>query len=124
MVRWENATRYREVIDYYAGLITLRREHPAFRMDNASDIEKSLRVLSAADHVVSFVLDGKASADSWQTIFVAYNASGDTVTLPLPGGEARMHQVVNPQNAGVETLSEIDTGSVTLPPLSMAVLYR
>jgi pullulanase/glycogen debranching enzyme len=121
MVRWENATRYREVIDYSAGLIKLRREHPAFRMDRAADIEKSLRVLSAAGNVVSFVLDGEASGDNWKTIFVAYNCSGDTVTLPLPG--ERMYQVVNPQNAGVETLSEISGGSVTLPPLSMAVLH-
>ena len=32
---WNNLKRYPQVFDYYAGLIALRKAHPAFRMGKA-----------------------------------------------------------------------------------------
>jgi pullulanase len=123
MIRWENASRYRPVIEYYAGLIRLRKEHPAFRMDRKDDIERNLRVLYAGDMVVSFVLTGNMNNESWRTIFTAYNGGPVPGTLPLPDPSARWRQVVDAHRAGTETLAEISSGEVTLPPVSMAVLY-
>jgi pullulanase len=124
MIRWENASRYRPVIEYYAGLIRLRKEHPAFRMDRKAAIKRSLSVLSAGDMVVSFALAGNANNDPWRTIFVAYNGGPVPRTLPLPDPSARWRQVVDDRRAGTKTLAEIDSGAVTLPPVSMAVLYN
>jgi pullulanase len=120
-IRWSNAGKYREVIQYYAGLIRLRKEHPAFRMSSKTDMD-AVTVLSAGDGVVAFTIDGRASGDSWRTIYAAYNQGGSPVSLELPRTAAVWHQVVNAEKAGVETLG-ISEAAVTLPPLSMAVLH-
>ncbi|MDR1099278.1 MAG: type I pullulanase [Treponema sp.] len=123
-IRWENAGKFRRVSDYYAGLIRLRREHPAFRMDSKSDIEEKITIISAADNVVAFSIGPHAGGDSWETIFVAYNGSGLPKTLELPKTAPRWYQTISPQKAGVETLAEITGGRISLSPLTMTVLHN
>jgi len=119
-IRWENAAKYKDVVDYYAGLIRLRKAHPAFRMDSRADMDK-VNILSRQDRLVAFSIGGNANGDSWSTIFVAYNGGNQAKTIDLPSG-GRWHQVVDDKKAGVATLSE-HSGTVTVPPLSMAVLH-
>ena len=121
-IRWENASSYRQIVDYYAGLIRLRKEHPAFRQTRREDIERTLSILSAQNLEVSFMLKENAAGDIWRTIFVAYNGSPEPKTLSLPAAVSVWYQVVDSRRAGIETLAEI-SGTVTLPPLSMAVLH-
>lgn len=123
-IRWENASLYREVIAYYAGLIRLRKEHPAFRMDRKEDIKAAVEILAAGGQLVAFMLKGNAAGDSWRAIVTAYNGGLASQTLELPGGVPVWRQVVDSGRAGVETLAEIRDGRLTLPPLSMAVLYE
>jgi pullulanase/glycogen debranching enzyme len=122
-IRWGNASLYPQVIDYYAGLIRLRKEHPAFRQTRKEDIEKTLELLSVGDSGVSFVLKENAASDSWRNIFVAYNGGLQPKTFNFPEGAAVWHQVVDSTRAGVEILGEF-SGSITIPSLSMTVLYQ
>jgi pullulanase len=119
-IRWENAGKYREVVDYYTGLIRLRKEHPAFRMDSKADMDK-INILSSQDRLVAFTIGGNANGDSWSNIFVAYNGNDSDRTLSLPH-DGIWYQVVNDKKAGVETLAQL-RGNVTLPPFSAAVLH-
>ena len=124
MIRWENAARYRAVTEYHAGLIKLRKEHPAFRMSRREDMEGAIEILSAKNLLVSFMLKGNANGDSWKTIVVAYNGSRKPKTLRLPAGPA-WRQVVSDKKAGTETLAVISAGQrVAMPPVSMAVFYE
>ncbi|MDR1596246.1 MAG: type I pullulanase [Treponema sp.] len=122
MIRWENAGRYKAAADYYAGLIKLRKEHPAFRMSRREDMEQKIEILSAEDLLVSFMLKENANGDSWRNIFVVYNGDSKPKTLSLPAGPV-WRQVVSDRKAGTETLAEITAGhrGVTIPPVSMAV---
>ena len=121
-IRWENAGRYREVLDYYAGLIRLRKEHPAFRQTLKEDIERTLEIVSAQNTGVSFILKDNAAGDPWRMIFVAYNGGLSPETFTLPAAVPVWHQVVNARRAGTEILAEF-SGSISLPPLSMTVLF-
>jgi pullulanase len=127
MIRWENAARYKAVTDYHAGLIKLRKEHPAFRMNSREDMEQKIEILSAEDMAVSFVLKEYANGDPWRTIFVAYNGGNQPKTIALPHWVPAWNQVVNDKKAGTEPLAEIvggGGGNITLPPVSMAVLHE
>ena len=122
-IRWENAYRYREVACYYAGLIRLRKEHPAFRQTIKGDIERSLEILCAHDMGVSFILKDNAAGDPWRVIFVAYNGSPHTKEFALPAWVPVWKQVVDSRRAGTETLAEFSSASaIALPPFSMTVL--
>jgi pullulanase len=120
-IRWDNAGKYRDVIQYYAGLIRLRKEHPAFRMNSKTDMD-AITALFSRDGVIAFTIDGRAAGDSWCTIYVAYNSGGEPVTLELPRMAVEWRQVVNAEKAGVEPLSGVEN-VVTLPPISIAVLH-
>jgi pullulanase len=116
---WENAGAYREVVNYYAGLIRLRKEHPAFRMNAKADMDK-IEFLQKTDMLVAFTIGGNANGDSWRTILVAYNAGPAARDLELPAGN--WTQVVNNARAGVDSLGAA-TGTLRIPPLSMVVLH-
>ena len=126
-IRWENADRYQKIVDYYAGLIRLRKEQPAFRQTCAQDIERSIEILKAENMGVSFILrNNEAAVNSadgiWRNIFVAYNGGFQPVTFALPDFAPVWHQVVDARRAGTEVFAEV-SGAVILPPLSMAVLH-
>lgn len=134
MIRWENADRYREIIDYYAGLIRLRKEFPAFRQTRKEDIENSIEILKAGDMGVSFVIKEQRlnrepgisirrteNDEKYTHFFIAYNADNKPMTFDLPSDVRNWKQLVNSKRAGIETLAEF-SGSVTLDALSMTVL--
>ncbi|MDR1466781.1 MAG: type I pullulanase [Treponema sp.] len=121
-IRWENVSKYKDVVEYYAGLIRLRKEHPAFRMSERADIEKHLEVYDDEGGIVSFLLKDNANGDSWRSIFVVYNGFDQPQTVVLPEVDAVWTQVVTDEKAGVEPLNEVQ-GRITVPRFSAAVLY-
>ncbi|SCN24518.1 Pullulanase precursor [Clostridium sp. N3C] len=121
-ISWENKEKFKEVFDYYKGLIELRKSHPAFRMNTKAAVESNLEVKKANGNVVVFQLKNYANGDTWKNIVVIYNANTTSQEVQLPFS-ASWKVVVNGQKAGVEVLSEIDGNKVTVEPISMMVLY-
>ena len=72
---------------YYAGLIALRKAHPAFRMSTTTQIKSHLKFISNQQEVVAYRINGKALKDSWKTIVVAHNSQSvpNSVSLPSTG---------------------------------------
>jgi pullulanase len=118
---WPRKAEYRDVFDYVSGLIKLRREHPAFRMNDRKLIRKHMKFHDGQDGPVWFQLDGAAIGDSWNTILCAYNGEGEERSITLPDGAWRV--VVNHERAGTAPIGEA-SGELKLPPYSMSVLYR
>ncbi len=119
---WSLKMKYHQVFSYHKGLITLRKAHPAFRMVLAEEIRRNITFYLNNDWVISFSLNNHANNDSWETIFVAYNAgvSPETVALPQKGC---WHVVVDDNHAGLATLSTFTGIYVTVPERSTMVLY-
>jgi pullulanase len=117
---WENAGAYREVVNYYAGLIRLRKAHPAFRMDAKADMDK-INFLRKENGLVAFTIGENANGDPWRTILVAYNAASAAQDLELPAGN--WTQVVDAARAGVDSLGMAE-GTLRIPSLSMVVLHN
>ena len=44
-LRWERRNTYKELMEYYKGLIKLRKRYKAFRMDSNSDIQENIKFL-------------------------------------------------------------------------------
>ena len=123
MIRWNLKAEFRPVFDYYAGLIKLRKAHPAFRMATADAVNAHLEVLKADDNIVAFRLKDHANGDTWRNIVVIYNADTTDRTIALPAVSDTWHVVVDDTRAGTEVIRTVSGGSVTVPRLSMMVLY-
>lgn len=122
-IDWSLKAKNAAVFRYYQGLIALRKQHPSFRLRTAAEIEKSLKVLRAADHVVAYKLQN--GGDPWSDIVVIYNggATAQTVSLPEGGWVA----VVGGEEAGVTPITQMANyyvGQATVPAFSAMVLYK
>ncbi|HEX2864954.1 MAG TPA: type I pullulanase, partial [Deinococcales bacterium] len=121
---WDRGAQYKPVTDYYAGLIALRKAHPAFRLNNPVQVRSALQFLDAAGlpaGTVAFTLNGAAAGDSWRNILVVLHGSTSAGTLKLPEGNWTV--AVNGQTAGNASLGTV-SGSLTLDPLAAYVLYK
>ena len=100
-INWSNKEKFKEVYDYYKGLIELRKSHPAFRMNTRDAIESNLVICKSEDNVVVFELKDYANGDGWKNIVVAYNGNTSEEKITLPE-KANWNVVADEYNAGIE----------------------
>ncbi|WP_433707312.1 type I pullulanase [Paenibacillus illinoisensis] len=120
-IRWEQKQRFKPVFDYYRGLIRLRREHAAFRLRTRDDINQHVSLLKKDKSLLAYELSGTAAGDSWDRIIVIYNAAKESRTLPIPSGMWNI--VVEQGQAGLEPLRTVSDGQVSVPAISLMVMY-
>ncbi|MDR1640061.1 MAG: Ig-like domain-containing protein, partial [Clostridiales bacterium] len=121
-IDWTIKDTYKDVFDYVAGLVALRKAHPAFRMDEYPDIKSKITDLSGSGNVVAFKIGPYANNDSWKYIYVAYNGSSTATDVNF--GTSGLHVVVNNEHAGTEAFgTPTGTWNYLVPPRSMVVLY-
>jgi pullulanase len=118
---WSRKARYWKVFSYYAGLIHLRRAHPAFRMTSANDVHTHLSFLDSPANTLMFSITGHANGDSWGNILVIYNPTNADVTCSLPSGQWTI--VVRQDQIDYESLGQA-SGKVIVPAISCMVLYQ
>jgi len=122
---WARKAEYRDVFEYFRGLVELRRAHPALRMTDRDAVRRAITMLpSSALHgpdIIAYTIDGAVAGDEWATILVAFNGHPKAGAVTLPPGQ--WSQVVDHQAAGVSTIRMV-TGRLELPPYSAAVLHR
>ena len=121
-IRWDDKDRFHKVFQYYQGLIQLRKEHPAFCMMNASDIEQHITIMEQKNKVAAFVISEYANHDSWKEIIVIYNADKKERLVKLPKN-ALWNVVVDETTAGCKVIKTIHDGTITVAPISMLVAY-
>ena len=71
---------------YYQNLITMRKNHPAFRLGNADLVRNDLEFLDTPEKVVAYRLKGNAGNDSWRNITVILNAGRADTEVTIPEG--------------------------------------
>ncbi len=117
---WSRKAKYKQVFDYYANLIHLRNEHPAFRMTTADQIQKHLSFLDSPANTVAFELKDHANNDKWKNIIVIYNPNNTAQTLVLPAGKWKVKQLGTEKGQS----SLYVEGSAQVAPISTMVLYQ
>jgi pullulanase len=121
-IDWNRKRIYRHSFDYHAGLIRLRKSHPAFRLTLPEDVRLHMRFLPTPEPVIAFQLRHHAGGDSWGRILVAFNGGRDPHTISIPYA-ALWHIVVDDQTAGCETLGTVTGSRFTIPQLSALVAW-
>ncbi|MBS5967763.1 MAG: type I pullulanase [Clostridium perfringens] len=78
-LNWAEKEKYIEVFNYYKNLISLRKNHSAFRMKDPEDIIKNLDVYFYENNDTSGVIiahyKNNANEDLWKNIVVIYNGT-------------------------------------------------
>ena len=118
---WNNLKRYPQVFDYYAGLIALRKAHPAFRMGKAEEVRKNLEFVDAPKGVIAFRLKNNAGGDAWQNIYVVLNSQKTPQNVKV--AEGSYTKVVANGKVNAEGLGLISGSTLTVAPQSALIVH-
>lgn len=118
---WNNLKRYPQVFDYYAGLISLRKQHPAFRMGSADEVRKNLCFLEAPEGVVAYQLKNNAGDDSWKNIIVVLNSQKTPQTVDVPENTYTM--VVANGKVDTNGIGLLSGKTLTVAPQSALIVH-
>ncbi len=120
---WEKLSKHQGVSDYYAGLIALRRAHPAFRLHSAKEIRESMNfVEDLPAGLIAYRLNGAAAGDSWKKILVVFNGNPKASSILLPEGSWNL--ALNGDKAGTKALKTKLKGKQKIEAFSAFVFYQ
>lgn len=110
-----------EVYDYYKGLISFRKAHPALRLSTADEVSSNLQVLEDTEEgVIAFTLSGNVEGETADQILVVYNPLRTATNVQLPDGDWNVY--VNDTTAGASEIIETVSGEVSVPQISAMIL--
>jgi pullulanase len=119
---WSRKKKYKAVFNYYKGLISLRKNHPAFRMSSTKMIQDHLQFFDTKDQVIGYHISGNANGDKWKNIAVLLNGSEQEKTVKIPRGNWVV--VVDGDEVNEKGIKKISGSEVTLPATTAFVLYK
>ena len=119
-IDWSLKSENQYVVDYYKGLIELRKSNKAFRLMTQEEVQENLTFNEKVDEeVVAFILNSyEESADK---IAVIHNVSDEVKTVSL-GEDGKWSIVVNGEEAGVKELELVEGDQVEVAPHASYVL--
>ncbi|MDR2649718.1 MAG: type I pullulanase, partial [Clostridiales bacterium] len=124
-IDWSLKDRYFSVFTYYKNLINLRKDHPAFRMNDRDDINSSIQVIKQDKNVVAYKLINNANGDDWNTIYVLFN--GGTGEIDVDLGVSGLNAAANRVEVASDKSAVIEATAVGSAyrtyPRSLDVLY-
>ena len=83
MLRWSQTLVFQELVNYYRGLIALRKRLPGL-YDKSSTASRRISGQTVhRDGVVSFFVNNRGDQDDWDELYVVYNASNQIYTVEL-----------------------------------------
>ncbi len=119
---WTRIDKYPQVFSYYSNLISMRKNHPAFRLGDAECVRRHLEFLPVQDCLVAFRLKGNPKGDSWKNIIVILNSAKQARSVDVPQGNYTVvcrDGVIN--EAGLGTVSG---SQVSVPAQSALIMHE
>ncbi|HLP05703.1 MAG TPA: type I pullulanase [Paludibacter sp.] len=122
-VDWNNKTVYKDIFNYYQGLIALRKAHSAFRIPDREMVQGHLKFLELqVPNVVAFTLTDHVNGDSWRDILVILNGNRKAVPVQIPEGEWSL--VCHDGQINLSGISVINYTSFVVQPSSASIMYQ
>lgn len=128
-IEWSRKAEFAETVDFYKGVIALRKAHPVFRLRTASEVRQRLRFLEdvklPAPETIVYSLDGKGlEGESWSRATVMINPTLNELEFPDPGPGIWKVYVMGPR-ASLEPFAEVSGGArIKVPGRSMALIAQ
>ena len=118
---WRLKKKYRDVYDYYRGLVALRRAREELRMNSSAEIRKRLKFLPmTVANVVAFSI-GRLESGA-PGLAVIYNARRETAEVSIPAG--KWNVLADESAAGAKPLRRFSGDRVRVAAQSAMVLSR
>lgn len=122
-IDWTLLDKNADQMDYYRGLIAVRKAHSAFRMTDPAMIARNLVFdKTKEDNVISYSLKNHANGDSAEEIKVIFNGNTHPVSVKVPKGKWTI--VANDGNINPAGMGTSAGGTLTVPETCALILIR
>ena len=122
-IDWRNKTIHHDVFDYVRELITLRKNHPAFRMGDADKVRQYMEFLPVeGSNLVALILKDNANGDSWKNIIVAFNSRKEPAKLSIPAG--RYTIVCKDGKIKQSGMGQVSGNEIIVPARSAMIIHQ
>lgn len=114
-IDWSRKEKYKDVFNYYKGLIELRNKYNEFRLESAKEINEKIKFIDVKEKNLVAYKIGK-------DILVIYNGNYNAVNFEIEKGNWSV--LVNGKRAGAEEIENIKGGEVIVAGTSALVLRK
>ena len=126
-LKWLRKQRYIDLFNYYKGLIKLRKEYKAFRMNSNKEIQNNISFMAKGNefkdnHIVGYIINIEDYNDSYSKIAVIFNANKYNVEVDLD--EGKWNVLVDGEKADSEVQYKIDDSIVNVSARSALILIK
>ena len=126
-IYWDRKVKYKDLFEYYKGLISLRKEYKASRMNTNEEIKENIHFLKkgvnfSENNLVAYIIDAKNIDIKCEKIAVIINANNKDVDVELE--ESNWHVMVDEKTAGNEIIETIKDSKVNVSRKSIKVLIK
>ena len=89
MLQWHQTIEFADLVEYYKGLIRLRKKLPGLYDKSALAVSRIIEKDIHKDGVVSFQLDNRSDNgnDRWDRLLIVYNAAKEDYMVTVPKGK-------------------------------------
>jgi pullulanase len=120
-IDWSLKSKNKELFEYVKALIKIRKDHPAFRMVFAKDIQSNINFLNnMPEGLISYTINGKQAGDSWNKIQVYFNGTSIRHNVIL---SSKYWKAMVLNNAYLDKVKEV-VSNIDLKPFSCTILCQ
>ena len=121
-IDWNLNTTHKDILDYYKGLIALRKGHTAFRIPTQEMEQSHLKFLNLlVPNVVGYVLKDHVNDEMWKDILVIYNGNRKAVKVNIPVGEWNV--ICHDGQINLSGISQVNDTTFEVAPSSASIMY-
>ncbi len=120
-IDWTYKTKYKDLVDYYAGLAAIRHAHPGFCLGDAELVREKLSFVEVDDPcVVAFRISGLEGIDSAKSLTVLLNGSKKAASVEIPHGKYTV--LAKDGKADADGLGAFSGARISAGPTSATIL--
>lgn len=121
-IDWNFKTINKDIFTYYKSLISLRKNHAAFRIPTQEMLQQHLKFLNfLVPNTVGFTLTDHVNGETWKDILVLYNGNRKPVKVSIPMGEWNV--VCHDGQINLSGFVQVKDSIFTIAPSSASILY-
>ena len=121
-IDWNFKTTHKDMLDYYKGLIALRKAHAAFRIPTQEMVQQHLKFLNFnVPNVVGFVLTGHVNNEAWKDILMIYNGNRAAKQVNIPAGTWSV--ICNDGRIDLKGISQVSGTIFTVAASSATIMF-
>lgn len=117
---WHRAWENRALVDYYRGLIGLRKQLPGLQDKTENASRRILEAVDIAHNCAAVLLDNRGENSRWEQIFLCFHCGTEPAEVTLPAGSWQI--LADGENSFRWKENAYLTGKTTIPAKSVLLL--